>query len=119
MFWNLNDDSGKGAAPRAPGAGGALEDEYDWRPVTFKRSGASVESLAFAPPRADETLAILIGTEDGLFCRVAIGADGKPVLVEEYVGVQAGDAVRAVKSSTMDGVESVWSASDDGCVRRY
>lgn len=116
MVWDLN------STPRASTAVTTVEDELDWNPTTmFKRSGSGVESLAFGlPPSPNDQLpSILIGTEDGLFCRVGIDADVKPALIEEYIGVEAGDGIRVVRSVMVDGGEVVWSAGDDGHVRRY
>ncbi|KIM21514.1 hypothetical protein M408DRAFT_80485, partial [Serendipita vermifera MAFF 305830] len=120
MLWSLN------ASPRSTANGTAQDDELDWAPtVVFKRNGAGIEGLAFgSAPTPDELPtsplpSIIIGAEDSSVCHVGLDADGKPVLMEEFIGVEAGDGIRVVKALVVEERNTIWSAGDDGCVRRY
>lgn len=71
---------------------------------------------------------ILLATSDGLPYRAGLTTDGGAVVVEEYVGIEGGDGVRAIRYREGDRgggdgrvgrVGEVWMAGDDGVVRMY
>jgi proteasomal ATPase-associated factor 1 len=119
----------------------------------FKRNGAGIESLGWIPGEwarsstplpstttsrgeEEESLArglphLVIGTADGLPWRAGLTPDARVVVVEEYVGYECGDGVRATRwcpgggggGGRSGGHEAlgrgVWCAGDDGLVRLY
>ncbi|TFK50371.1 WD40 repeat-like protein [Heliocybe sulcata] len=103
---------------------------YDTRnlssPVTsFTRNGSSIESLAFVVPSSlkfsgsgtqEGELGLAIGTEDGLPYVTEVRPEG-PEVVAELVGGDC-EAVRVVRVRGEGGGE-VWTAGDDGIVRKY
>jgi proteasomal ATPase-associated factor 1 len=126
MLWDLtapSPSSTSTSTSTTPGSDGVVRgDERDCTPTSvFTRNGAGIESLAFSPSVGpnDRFPSILVGAEDGLFCRIAIDANGVPKLEQEFVGGEAGDGVRVVRALMSEGREVDWSAGDDGCVRRY
>jgi len=129
MVWDLTADVSHSpiTTPKSPDL--MLGEEHDRKPNSvFKRNGAGVESVAFSPAigTSEAPMAahgrfpsILAGMEDGLLCRIGVDTNYEPVLMEEFIGVEAGDGIRVVKPSMLDGMEICWSAGDDGFVRRY
>ncbi|KAG8959358.1 hypothetical protein FRC03_008088 [Tulasnella sp. 419] len=94
---------------------------YDTRSLSngplysFRRNGACIEDLAFISTSSpNSTAELVVATEDGLPYKVRVGPEN-PEVVEEYVGNDC-DAVRVVKVGA-DG--AIWTAGDDGVVRRY
>lgn len=85
--------------------------------TTFSRNGASVEDLTFLHSSVSESkeVGLAVATEDGLPYVVGVRPEG-PVVQAELVGTDC-DAVRAVRTGGLLG--EVWTASDDGIVRRY
>jgi len=78
-----------------------------------KRNGASIEDMTFGPSQNGEEAEILIATSDGLPYRLMLGSEG-PRVGEELIGYDC-DPVRAICCVG----DSVWTAGDDGIVRRY
>jgi len=76
---------------------------------TFRRNTASIEDLVFTP-----TGQLVVATDDGLPYRAEVSM-GVPRLIEELVGGNC-DAVRGI---TVGANDDVWTAWDDGLVRRY
>ncbi|KDQ18802.1 hypothetical protein BOTBODRAFT_476482 [Botryobasidium botryosum FD-172 SS1] len=76
---------------------------------TFRRNTASIEDLVFTP-----TGQIVVATDDGLPYRADVPT-GAPRVIEELVGGNC-DAVRAIAVGMND---DVWTAWDDGLIRRY
>ncbi|GJE96206.1 WD40 repeat domain-containing protein [Phanerochaete sordida] len=107
----------------ATGSSVGIVDVYDTRSLdrpllTFQRNEACVEDLAFIPlsPSAGNTeVGLAIATEDGLPFVANVRPEGPSVLAE-LVGTDC-DAVRSVKVGSTPG--TVWTAGDDGVVRRY
>ncbi|KAI0352369.1 WD40 repeat-like protein [Trametes cingulata] len=119
----------------ATGSASGLVSVYDVRTlgegptVTFRRNEAPIEELAFVeltgdrsgfaqiPSNSDAGVPIEVGvaiaTEDGLPYIAQLGSSG-PTVRAELVGTDC-DAVRFVKVVGQD----VWTAADDGVVRRY
>ncbi|KDQ52262.1 hypothetical protein JAAARDRAFT_40382 [Jaapia argillacea MUCL 33604] len=102
---------------------------YDTRnfasPLTsFKRNASSIENLALTVPSTWlgssapllGEIGLVIGTEDGLPYVAGIHPEG-PGVVAELVGVDC-DAVRIVRVRG-EGEADIWTAADDGVVRRY
>lgn len=96
---------------------------YDTRslstPLTrFKRNGASIEDLTFVSSPAtehDSEVGLAVATQDGLPYVANIRPEG-PSVRAELIGTDC-DAVRRIYTTTGDG--EVWTAGDDGLVRRY
>lgn len=107
----------------ATGSGAGVVRVYDTRAlgeplVAFSRNGASVEDLAFvsfAGAGSEAEVGLAIATEDGLPYIANVRPEGTSVR-GELIGTDC-DAVRCVRVSE-DG-QSVWTAGDDGVVRRY
>ena len=78
-----------------------------------KRNGACIEDMSFAPSKNGAEADLLLATTDGLPFRLTLCADG-PHVKEELVGHDC-DPVRVVQYSN----GAVWTAGDDGIVRRY
>lgn len=90
---------------------------YDTRQMsealfTFHRNTSSIEDMVFLSPGNNE-VRLGIASTDGLPFITSIRPEG-PQVVEELVGYNC-DAVRSIKS--VNG--SIWTAGDDGLVRRY
>ena len=118
----------------ATGSAGGIVTVYDTRalatPLTaFRRNTASVEDLAFIPLDAASFplqegaqvgdapgVGLAIATEDGLPYVADVRPEG-PGVRAELVGPDC-DAVRAVRLVQTQEPE-VWTAADDGAVRRY
>jgi len=83
---------------------------------SFCRNNAAIEDLIFANTDSssyDPAVSLITATFDGLpFC-ATISPEG-PSVVEEYVGHDC-DPVRVVRCAG----GSVWTAGDDGAVRKY
>ncbi|KAE9392828.1 WD40 repeat-like protein [Gymnopus androsaceus JB14] len=88
----------------------------------FRRSEASIETLAFASlPGDSPRLGLVIATADGLpwVAELHTLPQEKATVYAELAGGDV-DPVRAVSVHTMSNSEvEVWTASDDGIVRRY
>ncbi|KAH9912264.1 WD40 repeat-like protein [Amylocystis lapponica] len=117
----------------ATGAARGLVALYDVRALgapltTFRRNGAAVEDVRFVAldegafalskgpgptGQGDTEVGLVIATEDGLPYVASVRPEG-PAVRAELVGSDC-DAVRAVR---VVGGE-VWTAADDGVVRRY
>ena len=114
----------------ATGSASGLTAVYDTRSlgagpvVSFRRNEAPVEDVAFvelspssfalgAASSAGAGVGLAIATEDGLPYVADVSPNG-PVVRAELVGADC-DAVRFVRVVG----RGVWSASDDGIVRRY
>jgi proteasomal ATPase-associated factor 1 len=81
---------------------------------SFKRNGATIEDLAFMN-YGDEHAGLAIATEDGLPFIASVKSDGLEV-VAELIGGDC-DGLRSVRASGSD--HDVWTAGDDGIVRKY
>lgn len=92
---------------------------YDTRslstPLTsFSRNTASIEDLAFLASDGTPTVKLAVATEDGLTYIANVRPEGPEVYAEIISGDC--DGVRAVKV----GLEGeLWTAADDGVVRRF
>ncbi|KAJ4482029.1 WD40-repeat-containing domain protein [Lentinula aciculospora] len=93
----------------------------------FRRSDASIEDLAFVPLPGDQSkLGLVITTADGLpwiasLDELPITGVTSNAAVSVYAELVGGDvdAVRNVSVHTAISEVEVWTASDDGIVRRY
>ena len=107
----------------ATGSGTGIVSVFDTRSlgmplVSFSRNGASIEDLAFvslSPMEGNAEVGLAIATEDGLPYVANVRPEG-PSVRAELAGVDC-DAVRAVRVGSNHG--TVWTAGDDGVVRRY
>jgi len=93
---------------------------YDTRslatPLTaFGRLDTEIEDLAFVS--REERVGLAIATSDGLPYIASVVPDG-PAVSAELVGADC-DPVRCISVRHNEGRTEVWSASDDGVVRRY
>lgn len=100
-----------------------VDESLDVRPDTIiRRNAAGIESLYIVTPNLytaeNSPVHILIGSADGLFCRVRVAPGEGVAILEEYIGVEAGECIRVVKSVGEGERGSIWCAADDG-VRRY
>lgn len=95
--------------------------------IHFRRSDASIESLAFVPlPGESLKLGLVIATADGLpwvaelptLSHAKGDTEAKVTVYTELAGGDV-DAVRAVSVHTTTSEVEVWTAGDDGIVRRY
>lgn len=88
----------------------------------IRRNTAGIETLDIptnTPTMSEHQVHLLVGSIDGLFCRLGIRDGLPPKVLEEFVGVEAGESIRAVKAiRTEEDLEIIWCAADDG-VRRY
>lgn len=82
--------------------------------VMFTRNTASVEDLAFVSG-GDEEIGLAIAAQDGLSYIANVRPQG-PSVRTELVGTEC-DAVRCIRAGPDEG--DVWTAGDDGMVRRY
>lgn len=80
--------------------------------TSFARSRASIEGLGVRGSTAETEVVIV--TEDGLPCIAGVRPDG-PHVRNELIGSNC-DAVRAVRVAENG---SIWTAGDDGMVRKY
>ncbi|KIK57280.1 hypothetical protein GYMLUDRAFT_173103 [Collybiopsis luxurians FD-317 M1] len=94
--------------------------------IHFRRSDASIEDLAFVPlPGDNSKLGLVVATADGLPWIASLDvlpaegvSDTKISVFAELAGGDV-DAVRAISIyASTSGIE-VWTAGDDGIVRRY
>ncbi|GAV99874.1 hypothetical protein LENED_001360 [Lentinula edodes] len=92
--------------------------------VHFRRNEASIEDLDFVP-LPQSKLGLVITTGDGLPWIASLdelpitgSVDAKVSVYAELVGGDV-DAVRNVSVHTVSSTIEVWTASDDGIVRRY
>ncbi|CAA7263921.1 unnamed protein product [Cyclocybe aegerita] len=104
----------------ATGSASGVVTLYDTRslgsPLTsFSRLETEIEDLAFV--RSGTEVALAIATSDGLPYVANVLPEG-PSVKAELIGVDC-DPVRNIAATTSDGRTEVWSASDDGVVRRY
>jgi len=85
-------------------------------PVTsFVRGDSSIEDIVFTSSGVEDAgVGVVIGTEDGLSYVASVRPEG-PAVLSELVGTDC-DAIRVVRVSS-DG--AIWSAGDDGIIRRY
>lgn len=96
---------------------------YDTRSLTaplarFKRNAASIEDLAFVSSSADgreQEVGLAIATQDGLPYLANVQPEG-PSVRTEIIGTDC-DATRCVRAGPGEG--NVWTAGDDGIVRKY
>lgn len=103
----------------ATGSSTGVISVYDTRslstPLTiFSRNGASVDDLTFLTSGGGDA-GLAVATEDGLPYVVGVRPEG-PVVQAELIGANC-DAVRCVRAGLPTG--ELWTASDDGVVRRY
>ncbi|THH27144.1 hypothetical protein EUX98_g7041 [Antrodiella citrinella] len=105
----------------ATGSNAGIINVYDTRslgtPLTsFSRNGASVEELTFVSSSfGNKEPGLAVATEDGLPYVVGVRPEG-PAVQAELVGTDC-DAARCIRVGGSDG--EVWTASDDGIVRKY
>ena len=104
----------------ATGSSSGIITVYDTRslqiPLTsFSRLETVIEDLSFTYSNLGVGLAI--ATADGLPYLASVVPEG-PAVSAELVGVDC-DPVRNITLRNIDGRREVWSASDDGIVRRY
>ncbi|KIP10458.1 hypothetical protein PHLGIDRAFT_496113 [Phlebiopsis gigantea 11061_1 CR5-6] len=107
----------------ATGSGVGVVDVYDTRLlgtplVSFGRNGASIEDLDFvslSQSTGDAEVGLAIATEDGLPYVANVRPEGPSVRAELIV--TDCEAVRSVCVGPGAGI--VWTAGDDGVVRRY
>jgi proteasomal ATPase-associated factor 1 len=93
----------------------------------FRRSDASIESLTFVSlPGNSPKLGLVITTADGLpwiaeFPTLSHTKGDLEMKVTVYAELAGGDvdAVRVVSVHTSTSVTEIWTAGDDGIVRRY
>lgn len=103
----------------ATGSGRGIVTVFDTRSmaaplVSFSRNSASIEDIAFiTSPGGDIGLAV--ATEDGVPYVANVRPEG-PSVRAELIGTDC-DAVRCIRAGPEEGV--VWSAGDDGVVRRH
>ncbi|KAF7789711.1 hypothetical protein EIP86_000657 [Pleurotus ostreatoroseus] len=83
--------------------------------VSFTRNSASIEDLAFVTLERGTTVGLAIGTEDGLPYVAEVRPEG-PSVRSELIGTDC-DAIRRIR--VLSGTGDVWTAGDDGVVRRY
>ncbi|KAG8831711.1 hypothetical protein FRC18_006130 [Serendipita sp. 400] len=84
----------------------------------FVLSSISQPAEATEVPPPDLRM-LLIASADGMLFKAGFLEGIEPMLLEEFIGVESGDGIRGVKAITTDGITSIWSASDDGLVRKY
>ena len=83
--------------------------------ISFTRLETVVEDLEFI--YNDSRVGLAVATADGLPYIASVIPEGPAVSVE-LVGVDC-DPVRNITVRDSNGRKDVWSASDDGVVRRY
>ncbi|KAI0346185.1 WD40 repeat-like protein [Trametopsis cervina] len=103
----------------ATGSANGIVTVYDTRSIDaplaqFKRNGASIEDLAFVPGSDGGDIGLGVATSDGLPYIANVRPEG-PSVRAELIGTDC-DGVRCVKAGPEG---TVWTASDDGIVRRY
>ncbi|CAG8698191.1 16395_t:CDS:2, partial [Acaulospora colombiana] len=102
----------------------AREELFDCSPSwSFRRNTAGIECLAIIEnispsspaqyPGSIELVGLLVGSADGLLCRIGLKPQGDVVLLEEFIGIESGDGIRGVQSVVVDSSEMVWCAADD------
>ena len=103
----------------ATGSSNGIISVYDTRAMnapllSFNRNGASVEDLIFLSSQ-DGAVGLAVATDDGLPYIADVRPEG-PSVYAELVGTDC-DAVRNIR--VRPGSREVWTAGDDGIVRRY
>ncbi len=103
----------------ATGSGAGVVRVYDTRSlgeplVSFARNAACIEDLTFLALSPSE-VGLAVATEDGLPYIAHVRPEG-PSVRAELVGSDC-DAVRHIRVGTGKG--EMWTAADDGVVRRY
>ena len=107
----------------ATGSGAGVVTLYDVRslstPVTaFSRLQTGIEDISFVSrENGSRDVGLAIATSDGLPYVASVVPEG-PAVSAELVGVDC-DSVRHVTVRTSRDKTEVWTASDDGVVRRY
>lgn len=107
----------------ATGSSAGVVTLYDTRslstPITsFIRLPTGIEDISFVlREKGSSDVGLAIATPDGLPYVASVVPDG-PAVSAELVGVDC-DPVRHVAVKASQGKTDVWSASDDGIVRRY
>lgn len=81
--------------------------------LAFKRSGAPITSLSFSSSTNPEIASLLVGTADGLPCRVSWGKDNVVKVMEEFAGLDCDAAV------IREARGAIWVGAADGKLRRY
>ncbi|KAJ3513899.1 hypothetical protein NLJ89_g2701 [Agrocybe chaxingu] len=104
----------------ATGSASGVVTLYDTRSLgssltSFSRLETEIEDLAFV--RSGTEVALAIATSDGLPYVANVLPEGPSVKIE-LIGADC-DPVRNIAATTSEGRTEVWSASDDGVVRRY
>lgn len=86
--------------------------------TSFRRNEAGISDLAFQ--YRQQRVGLAIATTDGLPYIASIIPEG-PGIQTELVGIDCDPVgnIRVVKGDSDDQEEEVWTASDDGIVRRY
>lgn len=84
--------------------------------TSFSRLETVIEDIAFVQ-NGDSSVGLAIATSDGLPYVASVLPEG-PMVSAELVGVDC-DPVRNIKARLNGNNMEVWSASDDGVVRRY
>ncbi|KAK7691141.1 hypothetical protein QCA50_006244 [Cerrena zonata] len=103
----------------ATGSSNGLTSVYDTRSMetpltTFCRNGASIEDLVFVSTQGG-SVGLAIATDDGLPYIADVRPEG-PSVRAELVGTDC-DGVRSIRVRSAGG--EVWTAGDDGIVRKY
>jgi proteasomal ATPase-associated factor 1 len=107
----------------ATGSSSGVVTLYDTRslngPLTsFTRLKSEIEDIAFVSQNSGSgSISVAIATSDGLPYVASIQPEG-PAIYAELVGVDC-DAVRHVVARDCKNRMVIWSAGDDGVVRRY
>ena len=107
----------------ATGSSTGIINVYDTRSLnspltTFSRNGAAIDAMTFLSMSSSpgtRGVGLVVATDDGLPYVVGVRPEG-PVVQAELVGTDC-DAVRSVRVNGTAG--QVWTASDDGIVRKY
>jgi proteasomal ATPase-associated factor 1 len=105
----------------ATGTSRGLVTLYDTRNLasqltSFSRLETVIEDIAFVQ-NGESSVGLAIATSDGLPYVASVLPEG-PMVSAELVGVDC-DPVRNLKARLNGNNMEVWSASDDGIVRRY
>ncbi|TFK37257.1 WD40-repeat-containing domain protein [Crucibulum laeve] len=104
----------------ATGSSGGIVSLYDTHDLaqplnTFLRTQAEVEDVTFIPSRSGDTgVRLAVATADGLPYVASYSPTSGPGVSAELIGADC-DPVRNVHARGQE----VWTASDDGIVRRY
>jgi proteasomal ATPase-associated factor 1 len=107
----------------ATGSSSGVVTLYDIRSFTnaltsFTRMESEIENIAFVSQHnGSGSVSLAIATSDGLPYVASIVPEG-PAIRAELVGSDC-DAVKHVATRNRENRTDIWSASDDGVVRRY